>query len=797
MLLLVLMALSGPITDARYPVPSPDGSTLAFTWRGMLFLVSAEGGDPRCLTPGEGFVTNPSWSPDGEWIAFSNSVTGEGDVYVMPGTGGASTRLTFHSGEDAVAGWEGQAVLFRSSREGGNDWVYSVPVTGGTPVLRIPASVNSLARLQHGFVIETGSTPWWRRHYVGSASSSLWTGDGSRWIPLAQLSRDQRWPFVLNGTLFLVMEDDNGSDRFWAVMGDSLEAVSGPFPGGITFPGAGGGLVAFESGGMVLTVRPPHWSPDTVSINASLDHPFPLETVETVGIYTDGFRVSNCGTRIAMQSMGSIFAGVISDGSIQGNVRRLSSTPDSEERPRWSPDASMLLFQREDGEGVRLVIAEGDPEEGFIQLEINTGTLVARDGEWSPDGRSVSFLDQRGVLHIHDISSGVSRQVCDTPGIIHHSWSPDGGWLAFSVPWEGHREDVFVVSSRGGSPVNVSRHPNDDFQPLWPRDGRRLIWASRTDDGSYSIRQAWLRDSDWNREAGERENVLEDARGDVAIDFTDLVRRVETLCTVRGWYDFYGISRDGKTVFFPAHDPDNLMDLWSVGWKGEDLTRLTRGGLQPTDIHSIDSDEVFFLSFGNTIRSVPAAGGSSGVYGWSCPFLRSVPGLQAAKFDQAWRLLRDNFYDEAMHGADWRQLRDVYRPRAVQCLLDQDFNDVVSRMLGELSASHLGIWGPWRYRRTSYTGEPGIIPGGFPPEGGVTVDSVIPGSPAFMEGSRLYPGDVILSVDGVPVGETRNLRPIQVHLRQKCRPGGKKTGQNHDHHHRAHLRMEDVAACVP
>ncbi len=765
MLFLIMLfgVVSPRVTDARYPAPSPDGTEIAFVWRGMLFLVDAGGGDPRCVTPGGGVVANPKWNPDGEWIAYTSSVTGGGDVYVMPSSGGSASRLTFHSGEDMVLGWEDDRILFTSSREGGSEWVFSVPVTGGTPELRAAAPVRSLACGPDGFVIETGSTPWWLRHYRGSASSRLWAGSDFNWTRLTNDSRDQRWPMMVNGTLHFVMEDEDGLDRFWALSGATAVAVSAPFPGGITFPGYGGGTVAFESAGQLLTVSTADWLPDTVQVNASTDYPFPTVNVELAGIYTDDFSVSADGSLIALQASGGIYTGVIGEDGIGEGVERLTDSACLAESPEFSPDGMSLLFQMEDGAGVRLVIAEGSPETGYETRTLETGTLVARSGRFCPDGSMISFLDQNEMLFIHEIGTGVSRQVCDTRGLIHHSWSPDGRWIAFSAPWEAHREDVFIVASGGGEPVNVSRHPNDDFQPIWTPDGRRLIWASRTDDGYYSIRQAWLRSSDWYTPAESREELLDSASCDVEIDFTDLVRRVETLCTVRAWYEFYGVSSDGRTVFLPGHDQDDQMDLWSVSWQGEDLARLTFGGLQPTRIQPVESGEVFFLSYGNTVRSVPPEGGAGTVHGWTCPYTVDIPALQAAKFDHAWRLLRDNFYDENMHGTDWGALRGVYRPRAVQCVLNTDFNDVVRRMLGELCASHLGIWGPWSYERTAYTGELGILPGPFPAGGGIPVDSVIPGSPAHMGDDRLYPGDIILSIDGVPVGADDNFyAPLQL-----------------------------------
>jgi tricorn protease len=133
----------------------------------MLYLADLPGGEPRCVTPGEGYVANPEWSPDGRWIAFTSDASGGGDVYVMPAPGGESRRLTYHSGEDTVLGWEDDRVLFLIPGRGGSGLLGA-----RRRVLRaeIPfrPSWPSGGRLHP----ETGP-PWWLRHYRGSASSSL------------------------------------------------------------------------------------------------------------------------------------------------------------------------------------------------------------------------------------------------------------------------------------------------------------------------------------------------------------------------------------------------------------------------------------------------------------------------------------------------------------------------------------------------------------------------------------------------------------------------------------------------
>ncbi|MCK5036858.1 MAG: PD40 domain-containing protein, partial [Candidatus Sabulitectum sp.] len=94
-MLLLLLALASTMTvneimDPRFPSVSPDGSEMVFCWRGKLWTASVSGGVSRCLTPGEGFISHPSYSTNGEWVAFTNDATGSGDVYVMPSSGGVS-----------------------------------------------------------------------------------------------------------------------------------------------------------------------------------------------------------------------------------------------------------------------------------------------------------------------------------------------------------------------------------------------------------------------------------------------------------------------------------------------------------------------------------------------------------------------------------------------------------------------------------------------------------------------------------------------------------------------------------
>ena len=82
---------------------------------------------------------SPAFSPDGKWIAFIRAFSsGVNDVYVAPVTGGAARRVTFDNRYLLSLTWapDSRSVLFSSNRRG-NYALWTVPVSGGTPV-RVP-----------------------------------------------------------------------------------------------------------------------------------------------------------------------------------------------------------------------------------------------------------------------------------------------------------------------------------------------------------------------------------------------------------------------------------------------------------------------------------------------------------------------------------------------------------------------------------------------------------------------------------------------------------------------------------
>ena len=785
------LLVSHAANEAR-PIYSPDGREIAFisnrTGNGDIYVITLATGDLRRITFDDGYDQLDGWSRDGRWLYFSSTsrdIGGLNDLYRVSVNGGTPMQLSAD----------------RYTNE-----FYSAPSPDG----------NSVAFSARGI----SSGQWWRKGRSHIDEAEIWLLNGfdsaASYQRVTTGGAKELWPmWSADGrSLFYISDrsdagNKSGAQNVWTITpaGTGPRRVTNFTDGRVLWPN-----ISYDGREIVFEHNFRIWKLDTdsgksVAIDIVRRGASAGPAVEHVRMSDQiaELQLSPDGKKVAFIVRGEVFAASAADG---GDAARVSNSSADEYQIAWAPDSRRLVYVSD---------RDSTPHLFLYDFNTNSETQLTRDASddstprFAPDGKSIAFLRGAKELRVMDVNDRKERVVAtgsfERPPIIADRpfvWSPDSKWIAYMAIGQSQFKNAHVVPVESGLGRPVSFLANVFSNSVsWSPDGTFLLFDTGQRTESFQLARVDLiprtprfredQFRDLFREETPR-NVTPATREPrtpaeptsspspspspsaapaaspaaeekktttkpVQVVFDDIRRRL-TLLPVGVDLNFQAISPDGKWVAMIASaENQNNLYVYSL----DELSRepavakqlTSTAGFKSWAQFSPDNKEIFYVENGR-ISAVNLEG-------------RTRPLAVTAEMDvdfsrekqevfyQAWSYLRDFFYDQNFHGANWEGVRAQYEPLIAGARTSDEVRRLLQLMVGELNASHLGAAAPASANQPT-TGRLGLRfdRKEYETASRLRITEVIALSPAAIAGN-IKVGDYLLAVDGRTVDAGTNL----------------------------------------
>ncbi|WP_219114671.1 S41 family peptidase [Janthinobacterium sp. UMAB-56] len=753
-LLLSHPALALPNTQDTRMLSEPAVSSrhIAFIYAGDVWLSNLDGGGARRLTSDLGYKSNPVFSPDGSLIAYSASIDGNVDVYVIAAAGGVPRRLTFHPGVDLAQSFtpDGQAVMFTSPRAAFNNRfqkLLTVPVAGGVETqLEIPNASRATYSPDGKRIAYNPLAPafkQWKR-YRGGTNSWLWLFSSSdksiEKIPQPTTRSNDVDPMWLGDTVYF-RSDRNGEFNLFAydVKTKAVRQLTqhADFP--VLNASAANGTIVYEQAGYLHAFDIASGQAHKLSIGVASDLGQTRPRWVKNAKYIRDASISPSGARIAFEYRGEI----VTIPADKGDVRNLTQTAGAHERtPIWSPDGrSVAYFSDESGE-YELHVRSQDGKGAVKKLKLN-GSGFYDNAVWSPDSKKIAFADNGWSMYVIDVGNGKVQRIATEPmyGVdksMRAAWAPDSRWLAYTLNSPTYTRSAYIYSVEQNKSMPVTDGLSDVAQPVFDKSGKYLYffastnagpsnnWFSQQNEDNLVTRTVWMavlrRDlpSPLIKESDEEKAAGADAKIDTAraepeaknepkvdpktgrddpkvtvapvapihIDFDGIATRIVDLPLPAAQFSSLTAGSAGQIFLLRESDGKKAVQRFDL------KQRKAETVVAEADDFEVSADGKKLLYRHKDNWAMGSATGKllapgEGKIKVDAIEVKADPRAEWTQiFNEVWRINRDYFYDPGMHGVDWKAMRDKYAVFLPELSSRADLNRLIQWMCSELAVGH-------------------------------------------------------------------------------------------------------------
>ncbi|MCP4320544.1 MAG: hypothetical protein GY787_01535 [Alteromonadales bacterium] len=817
---------------------SPDGKTIAFSYKGDIYSVSSKGGTARPLTLHSDWDGHPVWSNDGKSIAFASDRNGNLDVYLMPAKGGKAKRLTYHSSHDIPQDFSKSSnkVLFTSARQDSASSTlfptsrltesYTVSIKGGTPSMLSTIAASELQYSPDGNKLlyrdEKAYENQFRKHDVSAFARDVWLHDlkTNKHSQLTTFKGGDHNPVWQDkNTFYYTSEEKSGAFNVWRsdLDGDNKKQVTKFKEHPVrSLSISQKGTLAFVHHGSIYTKKGSKLN--HVAINIANDIQEDELLPKSLGGKVTEYSISPDGKEVAFVARGEVFVA----STEFKTTRAITNTPQQERSVSFHKDGKTLLYtaEREGSWGLYETSIINDDEPYFFAattLKEEVVHLAQTDSfqpVYSPDGKKIAFLSGRDEIQVIDrqskkvnVALGKEHNYSYADGDISFAWAPDSYWMtaSFSPRQRMFINNVGVFPSDGSKqPVDISLSGYSDGAPNWHTDGEAVLWFStrygQRDHGSWGreedVMAAFLTQDAFDRFSMSKEEYalhkkLEDKQDDkkstkddeakadkkskasknlpeeeaaaepVKIEWDNIEHRTARLTLhasdLRGAY----LTKNTKELYYLARFEKGY-DLWRHNIREKKTELVAKLNARSVSMSFSDDEKNLFILADGQLKQ----GEVSKKISLKPISVNPVMQLKTAKerefmFNHSWRVIKDKFYRDDMHGIDWDEMGDSYRKKLNAIGHSRDFANMFAELTGELNASHIGSsYRPQRSATNDATGRLGLF---FKKNSPFVVEEVLAKGPFDKASSKVKPGVKLTAVNGVKLTKTQNLYQLLNH----------------------------------
>lgn len=824
----ILLALIAPLATAsgmaqsdplwmRFPAISPDGKTVAFSYKGDIWTVPANGGQARQITTNPAYDAYPVWSPDSRQIAFASSREGSMDIYVVGRDGGAPRRVTTDSGDEYPMAWRNDSTIMlkasimpkaTSIMFADFSQVYEVSDKGGRMRLFSDIPMEDISVGNDGALLyhdNKGYEDPFRKHHQSPICRDIWLYKGGNYTKLTNFAGEDRTPVWGgdNNTYYYLSEEDGTFNVYKRRIGETAKTQLSHYKGNpVRFlTRSTDGTLCYAYDGAIYTLKE---GSQPVRLNLSMVADDGSDKLQRQVLRSGAteFAVSPSGKEIAFVVHGDVYV----TSTDYTTTKRITDTPEQERNVNFSPDGRSLVYASERGglwQIYQTSIVNKDEKQFTYATQLKEeqlvkSSLVDMQPAYSPDGKSVAYIEDRGALKAVDVKTKAVRQLMDgkfqysySDGDLWFQWSPDSKWLLSNYIGHGgwNNSDIALVPADGSQKItNLTNSGYNDNNGRWVLGGKAMLFMS--DRAGYRSHGSWGAEDDayimfFDLDAYERfrmgkeeralydeahkkekadttkkkkpliklgKKAKDDKKKDEAktlkFDLANCRDRVIRLTVNSSHMADAILSPGGDTLYYQAKFEGGY-DLWKhdlVENKTEIVMKNVGYGLEA------DKDFKNLYVYNNGIKQIDLAKNSQKGIDFEANFNYRPYEERAYIFNHVWQQVKDKFYDPKLHGVDWEGYKKTYAKFLPYINNNYDFRDMLSEMLGELNGSHTGA----RYYpegATLKTAALGLFFDNDYEGDGLKVEEVINRGPFAVRNTGVKKGCIIEAIDGQKIAK--------------------------------------------